>query len=126
MNIYQTIGTLALTGALVSAISQWLKQTIYSRKSKALMVFVLSAIGGIGLWSLQFVPANIWTIILGVYAAANTVYLAIVQWIEKPNSSLPIVQPSTPPAYPPFLPPQAESTPVDTGSGVAITPPDAG
>lgn len=94
----------AITGALVSAIVQFSKPYITKSGNKALLAVAVSIVGGIILWAFKFVPINWLETILSVWAAANTVYLAVIQWFEvptQPSSQAPSsVNPVIPPANP--------------------------
>lgn len=79
------ISSLAITGAVVSVLAQLTKRWLNGRADKMIWVIVLSAIGGTLLYSAQFIPAAWWQVALAVWVMANTVYLAIIKFLEPQN-----------------------------------------
>ena len=83
-SVLATVGTYALTGAVIAAVTQYLKQFIEKKGHKFLICLGLSIVGGALVYAIGFIPQNIVEVILGVWAAANSVYLAIknVSWLQ--------------------------------------------
>ena len=77
-----TLGSFAFTGFVVSMVSQWAKQYITKKSSKLFFVVGLSIAGGSIAYFVQFLPGNIVEVIVGVFAAANSVYLVVVKWFN--------------------------------------------
>ena len=84
------LGSLAITGAVVSVVAQLTKRFVDSfatnELKRTLWVVLLSAAGGGLLVLLQYVPAPWWATFLGVAGAANTCYLWVVKWTNKKRS----------------------------------------
>lgn len=116
--IWITVGSLAITGFLVSLLAQYLKSMLAKTSQKMLMVLALSVLGGLVLYAMRFVPANAWAVILGVYASANTVYLLIMRWLNPPEGSGLGSAPVWPMNVPPPVPPS--NVKVDEDAGVAV------
>jgi hypothetical protein len=83
--ILTALGGYAITGAVVSTIVQYTKDWLASRPVKMIYTFGISIIGGIVLYSINFVSANYIAAILGVWASANTVYLVIYKPLQSPK-----------------------------------------
>lgn len=77
-----TIGSFAITGVLVSAIVQFTKDFMDKSGHKVLYTIGISILGGVILYFLNFVPANIIEIVIGVWASANTFYLAVIKMVN--------------------------------------------
>lgn len=77
-----TIGSYALTGFIVSAIAQLAKQKITNKVFKLLFVVGLSIVGGGLAYLANFIPGNVAEVIIGVFAAANSIYLVVVKWFN--------------------------------------------
>lgn len=73
---------LAITGAIVSLITQGLKKVVKDDWGRLAVAIALSIIGGGVIYLLQLYPAYAQGIV-GVFAAANTVYLLLIRPIEK-------------------------------------------
>lgn len=80
------VGSLAVTGALVSLVAQYTKSWIEKRRNKMLWVLLLSVGGGGALWLLQLVPTSWWVPVIGVFGFANTAYLVITSWTKEQTS----------------------------------------
>ena len=91
----QTLLSFALTGVVISAVAEYTKSFLSKAGHRTLYVVGLSIVGGLIVYYGHLIPQNIVMTTVGVWAAANTAYLAIVQFL--PNST-PATQttPSTP------------------------------
>jgi len=76
-----TIGGFALTGALVSALVQYTKGFIAKKGNRTLYVIGISVIGGLVAYFFHLVPTDIVETVLGVWASANTVYIAVAKFL---------------------------------------------
>lgn len=77
------ITSLAITGAVVSVITQYTKKWLAKKASKQAWVVLLS-LGAAGiLYLLNLVPAEWWQLTVGVWTMANTVYFIIMGWFNK-------------------------------------------
>ena len=81
----------ALTGAVVSGLVEYTKGFLAKAGHRTLYVIGISIVGGLGVYFFHLVPTNWVEACLGVWAAANTVYIAVTQY-------LPIGTPSAPPS----------------------------
>lgn len=93
MNTIQLISSFALTGVVISAVAEYTKSFLDKAGHRTLYVVGLSIVGGLCVYFAHLVPTNIVTTLVGVWAAANTAYLAIVQFL--PNNTTPSATVST-------------------------------
>lgn len=90
------IAPLAITGAIVSLLTQWIKQYVIARWHGLATAVVLSFIGALILIALAYVPANLLIALAGVFGSANTVYLLIIQWFETSQQPPAQTEPAQP------------------------------
>lgn len=76
------IAPFAIVGAIVSLLVQYVKQFFTAKGHALLFCIALSILAGIIVQFMSLVPTTWLTTIVNVFAAANTIYLAIVQWFE--------------------------------------------
>ena len=84
--LFSTVAPLAITGALVSALVQYTKDFLSKSTHKFIYVIVASVLLGVVLKFANLIPTNWATTIIGVWASANSVYLAISQFITPSTS----------------------------------------
>lgn len=83
----QTLLSFALTGVVISAVAENTKLFLTKAGHRTLYVVGLSVVGGLIVYYGHLIPENIIVTIVGVWAAANSAYLAIVQFL--PNITTP-------------------------------------
>lgn len=81
MNTFQAFLSLGLTGAVVSAVAEYTKGFLAQAGHRTLYVVGLSVVGGLAVYFFHLIPANWVAICLGVWASANTVYIAVTQYL---------------------------------------------
>ena len=87
MDTLTLLGGFAITGALVSIVTQFTKKYILSSNLRMVYVIALSVVGGLVVYFFHLIPTNIVNSIIGVWAAANTVYVAISRPAASRRSS---------------------------------------
>jgi hypothetical protein len=83
MDTLTLISSFALTGLVVSTFAEFTKDFLDKQGHKTLYVIALSIIGGLGIYYAHLVPTNIVETLVGVWAAANTVYVALIKLLPE-------------------------------------------
>ena len=94
MNTVTLIVSFALTGAVVSAVVEYTKGFLAKATHRTVYVVGVSVLGGLVVYFFHLVPTNIVETLVGVWAAANTVYVAVTQYLG--TSTPASIQPATP------------------------------
>ena len=81
--LWATIGAYALTGAIISAVIQATKSWIDSRGARVVWSLAISFFLGSIAYAAQFIPGSWITVIAGIFASANTVYVLFFKGNEK-------------------------------------------
>ncbi len=83
METLTLLGQYALSGLVLSSIIQLTKKWIQSKPGRIWWAVLLSVIGGVLVYGLQFIPGNYLEIIVGLWASANSVYLVLFGYLLK-------------------------------------------
>ena len=83
----------ALTGAVVSAIVEFTKGFLNTQQKRTAYVVGMSVLGGLGVYFFHLIPTDVVTTIFGIWAAANTVYIAVTQYLGPTQPVTPVVPP---------------------------------
>ncbi len=75
------LGQYALTGVILGGIIQYSKVWLETKKQKVLWAAALSILVGGILYAVNFLPGDWMVVIVGVWAAANTVYAVVFKGI---------------------------------------------
>jgi len=82
MDTVSVITSFALTGVVVSAVVEFTKGFLAKSSHRTLYVVGLSVVAGLGVYFFHLVPTNIVETLVGVWAAANTVYVAVAKPLD--------------------------------------------
>jgi len=69
------LGAYALTGVIVSGFIQWTKGWIQNRGGNIIYAIFICIVLGTGVYFANLIPGEYLKVIVGIYAAANSVYL---------------------------------------------------
>ncbi len=98
MNTVQTLLSFALTGVVISSVAEYTKTFLNKAGHRTLYVVGLSIVGGLIVYYGHLIPENIVMTIVGVWAAANTAYIAIIQFLPNSTPTTPVATGTTPAA----------------------------
>ena len=74
MEALKLFSEFAISGVIVSTIIQYTKGWLGTKTNRVIWSLLISFVIGILIYGLNFVPVSWWQMIVGVFAAANTVY----------------------------------------------------
>lgn len=100
MNTLQLISGFALTGVVITAVAQYTKSFLSHAGHRTLYVVGLSVAGGLIVYFGHLIPENWIADVIGVWAAANSAYIAIKAlgiFDATPAAITPVIPDSVPP-----------------------------